>query len=268
MSCAVRWRYVEEMAADPRITCLRRSERAVWRLLAQLADDDGVIRKHLSTRYIARRVEYQPDTVRKAVYVLEEKRLCRITPGIGRTRSLYAVPAVLGARIADPEPPPEPVPSSVSAGTSAGATGAPPRTPASSAPAQPGSGTQDQIPGIPRQSGLNDANDAESRRDNALLQNRGASDDVPRELWCEAARLIGKPHKNRRCCQTTERDRQRREAVAAAVARRRADAERAAERRQAAAEAAEGKVQRISRGVAAARAELAARKQDPKSEVN
>jgi hypothetical protein len=249
------------MAADPRITSLRRSERAVWRLLAQLADDDGVIRKHLSTRYISRRVEYQPDTVRKAVYVLEEKRLCRVTPGVGRTRSLYAVPAVLGARIAEPEgPPASPAPASP-AGTPGTSTGSSRGGSTASDAAASASSQQGEIPGIPRQSRHNDANDTGSREDNALLQNRGASEDVPRELWCDAARLVGAPHKNRRCCQSTERDRKRREAVAAEVARRRREADAAAERRRLAAEASQGKEIRIKRGVEAARAELAARKQ-------
>lgn len=256
--CAVRWRYVEQMAADPRITELRRSEREVWRLLSQLADDDGVIRKHLSHRYISRRVDYQPDTVRHAIYALEDKGLCRTAPGIGRTRSLYSVPVVLGAKIAEPEGPPEGRSSAPTAGTAEAATGERPPTGASSATAAGSASAQQTIPGIPRQSGPNDANSAGSRPVNPLLQNRGESDDVPRDLWCDAARLQGAPHKNRRCCHTTERDKQRRWAFERELARRRALAGEAEERRRAAAAAAEGRDDRIIRGVEAARAELAA----------
>lgn len=268
--CAVRWRYVEQMAADPRITSLRRSEREVWRFLSREADDDGLIRKHLSTAYIARRVDYQADTVRKAVYVLEDKGLCRTTPGYGRTRSLYAVPVVLGAKIADPQGPlpPSPVPPAGTTGRGTTAKPAPPARPASSAPAAP-SATQSEIPGIPRQAGHNDANTSGSRGDNALLQNRGESEDVPRELWCDTARLLGVPHKNRRCCHTTPRDKKRRDAVEREVARRRAEAAAAAERPPSIYEPDAERDARIARGASAARAVLAAKaRSDPKQHTN
>jgi hypothetical protein len=257
--CAVRWRYVEQMAADPRITSLRRSERAVWRLLSQLADDDGVVRKYLSARYLARRVEYQPDTVQKAIYVLEDKGLCRTTPGTGRTRSLYAVPAVLGAMIAEPEAPPpmEARSSAPTAGTLGAATGERPRTPASSATAADGASPQEPIPGIPRQTTPNESIPERSPSAPGLLQNRGESEDVPRELWCEAARLIGVPHKNRRCCHTTDRDKQRREAFMRQVERKRREAALVAEHRPLTEVPDEGRKQSNTRNIDALRAELA-----------
>lgn len=247
------------MAADPRITSLRRSERAVWRFLSLQADDDGVIRRHLATRYLARRVEYSEETVRAAVRVLKAKGLARSVPGDGRTRSLYSVPAVLGARIADPEPPapsPDPAPAADTQGSS---TGSSPAASTASAAAASGSSQQTEIPVIPAQSGHNGTTTERESLDNTLLPNRFTAEDVPPSFWCDSARLMGRPHKNTRCCHTTPRalrivEGKLREA--ARVAERKASQKAAAEDRQADAATWEDKADRIKRGAAAARSAL------------
>lgn len=267
--CAVRYSDVKQMAADPRITSLRRSERAVWRFLSLEADSDGVIRKGLSTPYLARRVEYQPDTVRKAVRVLVSLGLCRMTPGIGRTRSLYAVPIVLGAKINEPEgAPPASAEPAKSAGTPAGNTASSHGASTASAAPASGSSQQTEIPmvpepspaatsvkaGIPRQSSHNDVSADQSPHDNALLPNRDTAKEPSPDEWCEDARKAGRPHKNRRCCHNTTRERTKRALTALAAERRaRAAGEFGAllddqKRRE------EGKTERIVRGVADVRA--------------
>lgn len=101
----MRLREVETMAADPRIRALRRSERDVWCYLAWQADDDGVVRRYIATRHLAGKTGYAQETVRKAVHRLEKLDLLRVNPGIGRTCSLYAVPASLSTTIMEPQAP-------------------------------------------------------------------------------------------------------------------------------------------------------------------
>lgn len=101
----VNWKQVETMAADPRISTLRRSEQDVWCYLAWQADDDGVVRRYIATRHLAGKTGYSRETVRKAVHRLERLGLLRVSPGAGRTCSLYAVPAALSTMIAEPQAP-------------------------------------------------------------------------------------------------------------------------------------------------------------------
>jgi DNA-binding MarR family transcriptional regulator len=97
------------MAADPRIRALRRSERHVWCFLAGQADGDGVVRRYIATRHLARKTGYAQETVRKAVHRLEKLDLLRVSPGFGRTCSLYAVPVSLSTKIRAPQAPARPV---------------------------------------------------------------------------------------------------------------------------------------------------------------
>lgn len=98
-------RLVETMAADPQIRTLRRSEQDVWCYLAWQADDDGVVRRYIATRHLAGKTGYSRETVRKAVHRLEKVGLLRVSPGAGRTCSLYAVPATLSTMILEPQAP-------------------------------------------------------------------------------------------------------------------------------------------------------------------